>query len=148
MRILSSSPGSGALALAVVLLTLVVGCGGPDGGPTSHPVEDTSIAAEPGERFTLTVSENASTREYWYLVDPAPDRAVLTERGHASEPQEGKEDWDGAPQDLTFTFEAEGEGVTRFTLLHCTFTTCPPHAKDHPPEAPDAERITYTVTVG
>ncbi|WP_326701260.1 hypothetical protein OG909_30510 [Streptomyces sp. NBC_01754] len=25
---------------------------------------------------------------------------------------------------VTFTSEAKGKGTTRFTLMHCTFTTC------------------------
>ena len=62
---------------------------------------------------------------------------------------------------LTFTFEAKGRGTTRFTLLHCTFTTCQGNTSSRPPATtgpsatPSAgagpsqapERITYTVTV-
>ncbi|MFF8905233.1 protease inhibitor I42 family protein [Streptomyces olivaceoviridis] len=155
------------------LLALATGCGSgtgePAGGststagrPTRHPVKDTSITARPGERFTLTVDQNASTREYWYLVDPAPDRSVLVSRGrdYASDP--GDEPVDGAGGRLTFTFEAKGTGTTRFTLLHCTFTTCQGNTSTRPPETtgPTAtpttaaatpsqtpQRITYTVTV-
>ncbi|MFC9496367.1 protease inhibitor I42 family protein [Streptomyces sp. NPDC056982] len=161
---------------ATALLALATGCGSgsdePAGGSTStashpsgttsHPVKDTSITAEPGERFTLTVDQNASTREYWYLVAPEPDSSVLVSRGQDSASDSGDEPAAGAGGRLTFTFEAKGRGTTRFTLLHCTFTTCQGNTSARPPEttAPSAtpttaaatpsqapERITYTVTV-
>ncbi|MFE6755358.1 protease inhibitor I42 family protein [Streptomyces sp. NPDC057684] len=165
---------------ATALLALATGCGSgsdePAGGPTStashssgatgrttsHPVKDTSITAEPGERFTLTVDQNASTREYWYLVDPEPDSSVLVSRGQDAASDSGDEPVAGAGHRLTFTFEAKGKGTTRFTLLHCTFTTCQGNTSARPPETtgPSAtpttgaatpsqapERITYTVTV-
>ncbi|MET7519256.1 protease inhibitor I42 family protein [Streptomyces sp. NPDC005480] len=168
--IFRGSRGGAAIA-AAALLALATGCGsGTDepadgststvGRPTSHPVKDTSIAAEPGERFTLTVDQNASTREYWYLVDPEPDSSVLVSRGQDYASDSGDEP--GAGGRLTFTFEAKGKGTTRFTLLHCTFTTCQGNTSTRPPETtgPSAtpttgaatpsqapERITYTVTV-
>ncbi|WP_254705696.1 protease inhibitor I42 family protein [Streptomyces vilmorinianum] len=125
-------------------------------------MSDTSITAEPGERFTLTVDQNVSTREYWYLVDPEPDSSVLVSRGRDYASDSGDEPVDGAGGRLTFTFEAMGKGTTRFTLLHCTFATCQGNNSTLPPtttgpsvtpttgaatpsQAP--ERITYTVTV-
>ncbi|WP_405719362.1 protease inhibitor I42 family protein [Streptomyces sp. NBC_00046] len=148
------------------LLALATGCGSdpdePADGSTSHPVKDTSITAAPGERFTLTVDQNASTREYWYLVDPEPDSSVLVSRGQDYASDSGDEPVPGAGGRLTFTFEAKGKGTTRFTLLHCTFTTCQGNTATLPPEttgpsatpatsaAPTSqapERITYTVTV-
>ncbi|MEU9592944.1 protease inhibitor I42 family protein [Streptomyces sp. NPDC048193] len=168
--------GKGGVAFAAAaLLALATGCGSggdaggddPAGGfdgTSSRPVDDTSITAEPGERFTLTVDQNASTREYWYLVGPAPDSSVLVGRGrdYASS-DTGDEPADGAGGRLTFTFEAQGKGTTRFTLLHCTFTTCRGNTSTRPPgtagpsatpstgpsaSSPAPERITYTVTVG
>ncbi|MFD6275662.1 protease inhibitor I42 family protein [Streptomyces sp. NPDC060209] len=154
---------------AAALLALATGCGSgtdePSGGSastTSHPVKDTDITAEPGERFTLTVDQNASTREYWYLVDPGPDNTVLVSRGRDYASDSGDESVAGAGGKLTFTFEAKGKGTTRFTLLHCTFTTCQGNTSTLPPEttgpsatptagaaspSPAPERITYTVTV-
>ncbi|MEU9165068.1 protease inhibitor I42 family protein [Streptomyces sp. NPDC048424] len=156
----------GAAIAAAALLALATGCGsGIDeqaGGSTSRPVKDTSISAEPGERFTLTVDQNASTREYWYLVDPEPDSSVLVGRGQVYASDSGAEAGVGAGGRLTFTFEAKGKGTTRFTLLHCTFTTCQGNTSTRPPEttgpsatpttgettpSPAPERITYTVTV-
>ncbi|MFJ9815125.1 protease inhibitor I42 family protein [Streptomyces sp. NPDC101151] len=163
----------GAAIAAAALLALATGCGsgtdGPAGGststasrPTSHPVKDTSITAEPGERFTLTVDQNASTREYWYLVDPRPDTSVLVSRGQDYASDSSDEPAAGAGGRLTFTFEAKGKGTTRFTLLHCTFTTCQGNTSTLPPRTtgPSAtpatgaatpsrapQRITYTVTV-
>ncbi|UYQ65344.1 protease inhibitor I42 family protein [Streptomyces peucetius] len=125
-------------------------------------MKDTSITAEPGERFTLTVDQNASTREHWYLVDPEPDSSVLVSRGQDYASDSGDEAVAGAGGRLAFTFEAKGRGTTRFTLLHCTFTTCQGNTSTLPPETtgPSAtptterttpseapERITYTVTV-
>ncbi|WP_236710992.1 protease inhibitor I42 family protein [Streptomyces sp. 150FB] len=123
-------------------------------------MKDTSITAEPGERFTLTVDQNASTREYWYLVDPEPDSSVLVSRGQDYASDSGGESVPGDGGRLTFTFEAKGKGTTRFTLLHCTFTTCQGNTSTLPPEttepsatpttgaaSPAPERITYTVTV-
>ncbi|ORT56662.1 hypothetical protein BKD26_28000 [Streptomyces sp. CB03238] len=159
----------GAAIAAAALLALATGCGpGADepagGSPStvSHPVQDTTINAKPGERFTLTVDQNASTREYWYLIDPKPDSSVLVSRGQEYAPDSGDEPVAGAGGGLTFTFEAKGKGTTRFTLLHCTFATCQGNTSTQPPatsgpsgtpttgaatpsQAP--ERVTYTVTV-
>lgn len=158
--------GGGAAVTVAALCALATACGSgtdePAGGSTStagrpagHPVKDTSITAEPGERFTITVAQNASTREYWYLVDPAPDSSVLVSRGQDYASDSGDEPVPGAGGRLTFTFEAKGQGTTRFTLLHCTFTTCQGNTSTRPPETTGAstapskapERITYTVTV-
>ncbi|MFH9827967.1 protease inhibitor I42 family protein [Streptomyces bobili] len=172
MRTASISRGSrgGAALAAAALLALATGCGsGTDEqaddstSTTSRAVNDTSITAEPGERFTLTVDQNASTREYWYLVDPEPDSSVLVSRGQDHASDSGDEPAPGAGRKLAFAFEAKGRGTTRFTLLHCTFTTCEGNTSTLPPRttgpaatptasgAPPAqapERITYTVTVG
>ncbi|MEV7618330.1 protease inhibitor I42 family protein [Streptomyces sp. NPDC089799] len=156
----------GAAIAAAAVLVLATGCdSGSDesaAGATSLPVKNTSITAEPGERFTLTVGQNASTREYWYLVDPKPDSSVLLSRGQLYTADSGAEAMEGAGGRLTFTFEAKGKGTTRFTLLHCTFTTCQGNTSSLPPATtgPSAipaaratppaqapERITYTVTV-
>ncbi|MFF8912930.1 protease inhibitor I42 family protein [Streptomyces sp. NPDC015032] len=171
MRTASTFRGSrgGAAIAAAALLALATGCGSGTDEPTdgststaSRPVKDTSITAEPGERFTLTVDQNASTREYWYLVDPEPDSSVLVSRGQDYASNSGDEPLPGAGGRLTFTFEAKGKGTTRFTLLHCTFSTCQGNTSTLPPETtgPSAtpttgaaspsqapERITYTVTV-
>ncbi|MEU6592125.1 protease inhibitor I42 family protein [Streptomyces sp. NPDC046881] len=170
MRTASIFRGSrgGAAVAAVALLALATGCGSgtdePAGGSpstVSHPVKDTSIDSRPGERFTLTVDQNVSTREYWYLVDPKPDSSVLVSRGQKYASDSGDEPVPGAGGRLTFTFEAKGKGTTRFTLLHCTFTTCQGNTSGRPPATtgpsatPSAgagpsqapERITYTVTV-
>ncbi|NUK58523.1 protease inhibitor I42 family protein [Streptomyces lunaelactis] len=172
MRTASIFRGSrgGAAIAAAALLALATGCGSGTDEPadgststtTSHPVKDTSITAEPGERFTLTVDQNASTREYWYLVDPEPDSSVLVSRGQDYASDSGDTPVPGAGGRLTFTFEAKGKGTTRFTLLHCTFTTCQGNTSSRPPETtgPSAtpttgaatpsqapERITYAVTV-
>jgi inhibitor of cysteine peptidase len=156
---------SRAAVTAVALLALATGCGTGNGEaekpgtPTSHPTQDSSISAEVGERFTLTVKENASTREHWYLGDPAPDASVVRSRGQKSESDSGEEPVPGAGSSLTFTFEATGKGSTEIVLTHCTFATscegddsgtasptqaATPSASATPTEP---ERVTYTVTV-
>jgi inhibitor of cysteine peptidase len=146
---------------AVALLALATGCGtgtaepAESAKPVSHPTQDTSISAEVGERFTLTVEENASTREHWYLGDPEPDTSVVRSQGHKSESDSGDEPVPGAGSSLTFTFEATGKGSTEIVLMHCTFTTTcegdgtaatsPAPSASATPSAP--ERVTYTVTV-
>ncbi|MFF1448558.1 protease inhibitor I42 family protein [Streptomyces sp. NPDC058274] len=117
-----SSRGTGAVA-AAALLALVAGCGGGTDGPTSHPVSDSSITAGVGERFTLAVNENASTREHWYLADPKPDSSVVRSRGNRYE-SDSDEAAPGSGGHLVFTFEATGKGTTKIVLLHCTFNTC------------------------
>ena len=151
------------------LAALATGCGssGTDTDePTSHPTQDTSISAKVGERFTLTVEENASTRERWSLADPAPDTSVVRSRGHKSASDSGDEQpVPGAGSKLTFTFEATGKGSTEIVLLHCTFAApcdggsggpATPTPSPSPTATPSAsasatpsepERVTYTVTV-
>ncbi|MFE9624513.1 protease inhibitor I42 family protein [Streptomyces sp. NPDC006527] len=151
----------GAVAAGLALLTalLLTACGSDEGSadaPTSHPVDDTSITAEVGERFTLTVEENASTRSHWYLVDPKPDSAVVRSEGQdgASESDFGGDPVPGANSRLTFTFEATGKGSTEIVLMHCTFSsTCdtgtgsPAPTPTGPVTPTEPERVTYTVTV-
>ncbi|MGW0858441.1 protease inhibitor I42 family protein [Streptomyces sp. NPDC002690] len=161
-----------AIAAAALLVLLATGCGS-DGGepagaaasPSIHPVDDTDITAAPGERFTLTVDQNPSTREYWYLVGPEPDSSVLVSGGRDYASDSGGKTVAGSGGRLTFTFEAKGRGTTRFTLLHCTFATCRGNTSTRPPApttpsaavttgdaspspSPAPERVTYTVTVG
>ncbi|KOU77718.1 hypothetical protein ADK57_01845 [Streptomyces sp. MMG1533] len=161
----ASTSRSRAVVTAVALLALVTGCAaGTDESakstePSSHPTQDRSISAAVGERFTLTVEENASTREHWYLGDPEPDTSVVRGQGEKSGSDSGDEPVPGAGSDLTFTFEATGKGSTEIVLMHCTFkTTCEGDdssaASPEPAASPSAsatpsepERVTYTVTV-
>ncbi|MET9098412.1 protease inhibitor I42 family protein [Streptomyces antibioticus] len=141
-----------AAAALLVTAAALTGCGSGDDEPTSHPVDDTTVTASVGERFTLTVADNASTRSHWYLVDPKPDGAVVRERG-----RETASDGDAAPgsgTDVTFTFEATGAGSTEIVLLHCTFSSTCDTGDGTPAPAPtggaaptEPERITYKVTV-
>ncbi|MBG0854517.1 protease inhibitor I42 family protein [Streptomyces spinoverrucosus] len=137
---------------AAALLVLTAGCGSGDEQPTSHPTQDTTIEAAVGERFTLTVNENASTRSHWYLVDPKPDSAVVRAQGR--ETGSGGEEMPGADSELTFTFEATGKGSTEIVLMHCTFTSTCDKGDGTPAPTPtggaaptEPERVTYRVTV-
>ncbi|MFE5207412.1 protease inhibitor I42 family protein [Streptomyces sp. NPDC056600] len=130
-----------ATAAAAALLVLATACG--SGSPTSRPLDNTGINAEPGEKFTLTVTENPSARRTWHLVDPQPDSSVLVSHGSRHVDADEYKDQPGSNIPTVFTFEAKGKGTTQFTLLQC-FKTC--DAASDSPDAP--ERITYTVTVG
>jgi inhibitor of cysteine peptidase len=148
---------AGGVVAAVALLTLVAGCGSGTDEPAAvaHPTDEPRITAKVGERFTLTVHQNASTREHWYLSDPGPDARVVRERGRHSTSDSGDKHLAGAGSSLTFTFEATGKGSTRIVLTHCTFaTTCdedgggtPAPASTAPYRQSAPKRVTYTVTV-
>ncbi|HZF92796.1 protease inhibitor I42 family protein [Streptomyces sp.] len=143
-------------AAAALLLLSACGSGGDE--PTSHPTDDRTITASVGERFTLTVDENASTRSHWYLADPKPDGSVVRAEGQESESasDSGGDVVAGGGSRLTFTFEATGEGSTEIVLLHCTFASTCDTGDGSPAPAPttggveptEPERITYKVTVG
>ncbi|MGQ4399022.1 protease inhibitor I42 family protein [Streptomyces hayashii] len=147
-----SNRGAGAVLCAVTLMT---GCasGSDADPPTSHPTQDTSITAEVGGRFTLSVPENGSTREHWSVVAPQPDASVVRTAGRRYESADGGKSVGGGGT-LVLTFEATGKGSTRIVLLHCTFPTArtaacgggaSPSSPSTPP--PEPERITYRVTV-
>ncbi|MEU2930023.1 protease inhibitor I42 family protein [Streptomyces sp. NPDC007251] len=148
---------AGGAVAALALLTLLTGCGSGTGGPApvAHPTGESRITAKVGERFTLTVHQNASTREHWYLSDPRPDAGVVRERGQHSSSDSGDKHAVGGGSSLTFTFEATGKGSTRIVLTHCTFaTTCdedgggtPAPASTAPYRQSAPKRVTYTVTV-
>ncbi|WP_079172931.1 protease inhibitor I42 family protein [Streptomyces monashensis] len=149
------SRAGGAVA-AAGLLALVAGCGSGSAAPApvAHPTGESRITAKAGERFTLTVHENASTREHWYLSAPRPDTAVVRDRGQHSASDSGDKHLVGGGSSLTFTFEATGRGSTRIVLTHCTFaTTCgdgdgtPAPASTAPYRESAPERVVYTVTV-
>lgn len=150
-----SSRVAGVAAAALSAVTLVAGCasGSHADEPTSHPTQDMSITAEVGERFTLSVPENASTREHWFVVDPQPDASVVrvADRSYESA-DDGKSVGGGGT--LVLTFEATGRGSTRIVLLHCTFPTaetaaCGGGAGPSPIPSPttEPERVTYRVDV-
>ncbi|KQX83196.1 hypothetical protein ASD48_08350 [Streptomyces sp. Root1310] len=149
------SRGTRAVAAALCTVTLVAGCASGSGAdePTSHPTQDKSITAEVGERFTLSVPENASTREHWLVVAPQPDASVVraADRDYESA-DDGRSVGGGGT--LVLTFEATGRGSTRIVLLHCTFPTagtaaCGGGAGPSPTPTPttEPERVTYRVDV-
>jgi inhibitor of cysteine peptidase len=151
-------PRNGAAGAAAAALLLLSACGSGGDEPTGHPTDDPTITASVGERFTLTVEQNASTRSHWYLVDPKPDGSVVRVRGRESETTQDAdgEVVPGASSRLTFTFEATGEGTTEIVLLHCTFSSTCDTGDGSPAPAPttggteptEPERVTYKVTVG
>ncbi|WP_327183623.1 protease inhibitor I42 family protein [Streptomyces sp. NBC_01334] len=148
-----SSRVTGAVAVALCTVTLVAGCasGSDADEPTSHPTQDPSITAEVGERFTLSVPENASTREHWFVVAPQPDAAVVRAADRTYESADDGRSVGGGGT-LVLTFEATGRGSTRIVLLHCTFPTaqtaaCGGGAGPSPTPTTEPERVTYRVDV-
>ena len=148
--------GAAGIGAAAALIASSAGCTSDADAPTSHPTQDAAITATVGERFTLTVTENASTRSHWYLTDPEPDSTVVRTRGQHTEPASDDEKTVGGGSRLTFTFEAAGKGTTEIVLMHCTLsTTCDtaeagaaPTPTTGAPTLSAPERLTYTVTVG
>ncbi|MER5196942.1 protease inhibitor I42 family protein [Streptomyces sp. NPDC002755] len=148
-----SSRGTRAVAAALCTVTPVAGCaaGSDADGPTSHPTRDLSITAEAGERFTLSVPENASTREHWFVVAPQPDASVVRAADRSYEPADDGRSVGGGT--LVLTFEATGRGSTRIVLLHCTFPTARTAAcggagpSPTPTPTTEPERVTYRVDV-
>ncbi len=148
--------GSLVFLAAAALLALATGCGSQSGGsPHSYPTSQTKVSADVGEKFTLTVDENTSTGEHWYLAAPKPAASVVRSKGDDYNADKGTEDQAGAGGKRVFTFEATGAGSTEIVLLHCPVYTCT-GGKESPATAsptasaasrPAPKRITYTVTV-
>ncbi|MEV1068739.1 protease inhibitor I42 family protein [Streptomyces sp. NPDC050263] len=132
----------------MLALLLMTGCASGSDEPTSHPTQDATVTAEIGERFTLSVPENSSTREHWYLVAPKPDAAVVRAADRRYEAADDGRSV-GGDGTLVFTFEATGKGSTQIVLLHCTFPTAGTTAcgGDGSSAVAEPARITYTVTV-
>ena len=146
--------GSRAVGAAAVLLTLLTGCGAGADGPTDHPTTDTRISAGVGERFTLTVDENPSTGERWYLSTPRPDASLVRDRGQRYTSDSDSKGVAGAGGRRVFTFEATAKGATRIVLLHCPVYACDgssaspaPRTTEPSVSTPKPKSITYTVTV-
>jgi inhibitor of cysteine peptidase len=144
----------GTTAAVAVLLALTAACGTSTDEPTSHPTTDGRVTADVGERFTLTVDENASLGERWYLATPKPDDSVVRGRGQRYESDSEGEPVPGAGGGRVFTFEATGTGSTRIVLLHCPVHACDgdtaspaPQTTAPPSSYAKPKRVTYTVTV-
>ncbi|MFE5581198.1 protease inhibitor I42 family protein [Kitasatospora sp. NPDC056531] len=100
-----------------------------------------------GERFTIAVRDNASDGDYWRVVTPKPDAAVVTGVDEVLDLPEASETADGIGGIRYYTFEAKGNGTTTITLFNCYRTLC-----SHPKLGDDESRKrvvrnTYTVTV-
>ncbi|MFC9911457.1 protease inhibitor I42 family protein [Streptomyces sp. NPDC059862] len=131
------------------MLSLTAGCG----GPAEYGEADRAITIDAGEEFTVTVDENPSTGERWYLVDPKPDASVVRSRGDDYDADDDSGTLVGSGGRRVFSFEATGAGRTEIVLLHCPVYACtggsasPAPATTAPSNLPTAERTTYTVTV-
>ncbi|WP_255951267.1 protease inhibitor I42 family protein [Streptomyces odontomachi] len=142
-----------AVAAAVALLPLATGCGADS--PHSYSTSETRISAEVGETFTLTVDENPSTGEEWYVAAPKPDGSVVRGVSDRYDADDDSKDLIGGGGTHTFTFKATGVGHAKIVLLDCPVHTCTgqPNSPTPAPPSPSAyrpatpERITYTVTV-
>jgi inhibitor of cysteine peptidase len=150
-----TSPGLlRAVGAVAALLVLVTACGSGTDEPTDHPTKDTRISAGVGESFTLTVDENPSTGERWYLAAPRPDTSVVRARGQRYKADSGSGDVAGRGGHRVFTFKAAGKGRTSIVLLHCPVYACNGDSASPAPQTtapssstPRPKSVTYTVTV-
>ncbi|MEU6235207.1 protease inhibitor I42 family protein [Kitasatospora sp. NPDC047058] len=139
-----------ALALAVVLAAGLTACGqGGPGGPARGRVlgaDERSVSVAPGERFSVSVRDNASVGDYWSLADPQPDAAVVAKVDEVLDTPDDAEGKDGAGGTRFYVFEARSAGTTTITLFNCFRSLC------NDPKTSDQDRTllvrnTYTVTV-
>jgi inhibitor of cysteine peptidase len=94
-------------AVAVVAILLLVGCGRRDRGGAD------AVAVKTGERFTVTLAENASTGFTWRLARPLDERVVrLVEVAYHTPDAKLA----GAGGEELWTFEAAGAGAATIEL--------------------------------
>ncbi|MEU8926567.1 protease inhibitor I42 family protein [Kitasatospora sp. NPDC048545] len=136
------------VALSVVLVAGLTACGsdGPDRGRVLR-ADERAVSLAVGQRFSIAVWDNASDGDYWNIVDPKPDAAVVTNVGEVHDLPEESKTADGAGGTRYYTFKANGSGTTTITLFNCYRTLC-----NHPKLGDDESRKrvvrnTYTVTV-
>ncbi|MET9290627.1 protease inhibitor I42 family protein [Streptomyces sp. NPDC003077] len=140
-------------AAALCVAALLGGC---DFGEAAvYSLDHPDITADEGGRFSLSVSQNPSLGEEWYVVAPSPDPAVVRARGVRAADKDDGLVMVGAGYTRLYDFEAVGQGKTQITLLHCPLNACsgdstPPSTTPGPhwlPTMPKATHHTYTVTV-
>jgi inhibitor of cysteine peptidase len=94
-------------AFAVGAILLLVGCGSRDRGGAD------AIAVKTGERFTVTLAENASTGFTWRLARPLDERVVrLVDVAYRTRDAKLA----GAGGEQLLTFEASGAGAATIDL--------------------------------
>ncbi|MFI1970498.1 protease inhibitor I42 family protein [Streptomyces cinnamoneus] len=130
---------SRALARTVglaVLVSLAAGCGGgAEESPLGTVHQDRPPVYEPGrpkpvdrvegplevrrgERFSIAMRQNASTRTEWNVSGSGPDRAVVRPKGTSSHQTAEEREAVGAGYTKYFTFEAAGPGTTTIVLAN------------------------------
>lgn len=129
-------------ALAIASLLAVSGCSMPD-VTVAHDAGSATVAV--GETLRVDFGEvNPSVGDNWFLVGE-PDAAVLTEVG--SETEEVSDcDGTGCPAELTWDFEAVGEGETTLVFQYC-FRTGPEDCMGDSNDGPAPAPVELTVQV-
>lgn len=125
-----------AAAVAALALLLGSGCSVERSGdaragedePTEFTIEDTNIAVEPGESFTIAVEDNASVGDDWSLR-AKPDTDVVTAGGDHYV-SDSAEDTAGGGGMRYFRFEARSAGTTSVELRNC-YRGCDDPKDDH-----------------
>ncbi|MFH8385467.1 protease inhibitor I42 family protein [Kitasatospora sp. NPDC018058] len=136
-----------AVTLSTLLAAALVGCGsdGPDRGRVLG-LQERSVSLAVGGRFSIAVRDNASAGDYWSIVDPKSDTAVVAKVDEALDLPEESKTSDGVGGTRFYTFEAKGRGTTAVTLLNCYRGYCNlPTISDENRKL--VVRNTYTVTV-
>ncbi len=132
--------------LAVAVLALpTASCSKEPGRGEVFSSQETSIEAEAGERFSVSVRENPSIGDRWNVHTPQPDPAVVeaVERSYVSDSEEPVP---GSGGIRYFTFRAVGPGTTQIVLRNCPRGLC--GATEAPAELKKAVvTATYEVTV-
>jgi inhibitor of cysteine peptidase len=117
----------------VVMLVLVVGCGGGAMAPVATPEAGTvpveeieltaadngrTVAVEQGQVLVISLASNPTTGYLWEVQEV--DGAILRQEGEAEyvASDSGQTPLAGAGGTETFRFRAEGSGETQLTLVY------------------------------
>ncbi len=129
-------------ALVIALALAVSGCSGAD-STVSHDAGSATVAV--GETLRLDFGEiNPSVGDNWFLVGE-PDSAVLTEIGDERD-EVSDCDGTGCGVELTWDFEAVGEGETTLVFQYC-FRTGPEDCVGDSSDGPAPAPVELTVEV-
>jgi hypothetical protein len=129
-------------ALVIALALAVTGCSGAD-STVSHTSGTATVAV--GETLRVDFGHiKPSVGENWFLVG-GPDPAVMTEIGDETHGAEGC-DGDGCGVELTWDFEAVGQGETTLVFQYC-FRTGPDDCVGDPRDGPAPAPVELTVEV-
>jgi predicted secreted protein len=129
-------------ALVIALALAVTGCSGAD-STVQHDAGTATVAV--GETLRIDFGEvNPSVGDNWFLVGEA-DPAVMTEIGSEHDTVSSC-DGVGCPSELTWDFEAAGQGTTTLVFQYC-FRTGPDDCVGDSSDGPAPAPVELTVEV-